>query len=115
MEVALAAATQAAASKVVSNSQCHDGTWGLDISNYKKYNTDANIGKWWYGGTDNETGITWPAKVAGSSPFTMTLAADFMPDTNSLICTLEAHTCAPADACTGKFGDINRIRHNAET
>ena len=105
-------ASQAAASETNKPVDCNDGTWNLTPFNYQKHNTDANLQIWWNGGTDNETGVSFPRKKAPGTFLTEALAASFEPVGEQFLCTLEQHSCQPADGCASKFSmkDVS-LRH----
>ena len=99
----VASASKIAASETATAANCNDGTWDLTIANYLKANTDANLKTWWHGGTDNETGVTFPAKTAPGTFLTEALAGSFQPVGEQYVCTLESHSCQPADGCASEF------------
>lgn len=99
----LLSASRMAASETAAAANCNDGSWDLTIANYKKANTDANLKTWWHGGTDNETGITFPAKSAPGTFLSEALGASFEPVGSQFVCTLEAHSCQPADGCASRL------------
>lgn len=105
---AAVSASRIAASETAIAANCNDGSWDLTVANYLKANTDANLKTWWLGGSDNESGVTFPAKSAPGTFLTEALAASFEPVGSQLVCTLESHSCQPADGCTSEFTEALR-------